>query len=88
LQNVIERSVIMAQKRRITTEDLGAQFAGIESRTDPPLGKRQRFERREVAEALRASGGNVSKAAEALGIHRRQIQRLILRYRIDRANPS
>ena len=31
LQNVIERSVIMAQKRRITTEDLGTQFAGIES---------------------------------------------------------
>jgi transcriptional regulator with GAF, ATPase, and Fis domain/Tfp pilus assembly protein PilF len=88
LQNVIERSVIMAQKRRITTEDLGAQFAGIESRTESSLGKRQRFERREVAEALRATGGNVSKAAESLGVHRRQIQRLILRYKIDRTNPS
>jgi ActR/RegA family two-component response regulator len=41
-----------------------------------------------VAEALRATGGNVSKAAELLAIHRRQIQRLILRYKIDRTNPS
>jgi transcriptional regulator with GAF, ATPase, and Fis domain len=88
LQNVIERSVIMAQKRRITTDDLGAQFAAVERRTEPSTGKRQRFERKDVAEALRATSGNVSKAAELLGIHRRQIQRLILRYKIDRANPS
>jgi two-component system, NtrC family, response regulator HydG len=88
LQNVIERSVIMAQKRRITTDDLGAQFAGIESKTESSSGKRPRFERQEVAEALRATGGNVSKAAELLAIHRRQIQRLILRYKIDRTNPT
>jgi two-component system NtrC family response regulator len=88
LQNVIERSVIMAQKRRIATDDLGAQFAGIESRAESSPGKRQRFERREVVDALRATGGNVSKAAELLALHRRQFQRLIQRYQIDRANPS
>jgi Nif-specific regulatory protein len=88
LQNVIERSVIMAQKRRITTDDLGAQFAGIESRTESSRGKRQRFERREVVNALRATGGNVSQAAELLGAQRRQFQRLIQRHQIDRTNPS
>ena len=88
LQNVIERSVIMAQKRRITTDDLGTQFAGIESRTESSLGKRQRFERQEVVDALRATGGNVSKAAESLALHRRQFQRLMQRYQIDRTNRS
>ena len=88
LQNVIERSVIMTQKRRITTEDLGTQFAGIESRPESPRGKRQRFERREVVNALRATGGNVSQAAQLLGAQRRQFQRLIQRHQIDRTNPS
>jgi Nif-specific regulatory protein len=88
LQNVIERSVIMAQKHRITTDDLGTQFAGLESRTESSLGKRQRFERQEVVNALRATGGNVSKAAELLALHRRQFQRLMLRYKIDRTDPS
>ena len=88
LQNVIERSVIMAQKHRITTDDLGTQFAGIESRTESSLGRRQRFERQEVVNALRSTGGNVSKAAELLALHRRQFQRLMLRYQIDRTNPS
>jgi DNA-binding NtrC family response regulator len=87
LQNVLERAIIMAQKRRITTDDLGTQFAGLESRTESSLGKRQRLERREVVNALRATGGNVSQAAELLGAHRRQFQRLIQRHRIDRTNP-
>jgi DNA-binding NtrC family response regulator len=88
LQNVIERAVIMAQNHRITTDDLGTQFAGIEKRVDSSQGKRQRFERGDVVNALRETGGNVSKAADLLALHRRQIQRLIQRYRIDRTNPS
>jgi transcriptional regulator with GAF, ATPase, and Fis domain/serine/threonine protein kinase/Tfp pilus assembly protein PilF len=88
LQNVIERAVIMAQKHRITTDDLGAQFAEVERRVDSSQGKRQRLDREEVVNALRETGGNVSKAAESLNLHRRQIQRLIQRYRIDRTNPN
>jgi Nif-specific regulatory protein len=87
LQNVLERSVIMAQKHRITIDDLGTQFAGIGVRTESSPGNRQRLERREVVDALRASGGNVSKAAELLALHRKQLQRLMLRYKIDRTNP-
>jgi transcriptional regulator with GAF, ATPase, and Fis domain/Tfp pilus assembly protein PilF len=88
LQNVIERAVIMAQRHRITTDDLGEQFAGTENRTVTRRGKRRHLERREVVNALRATGGNVSQAAELLGAQRRQFQRLIQRHRIDRANPS
>jgi transcriptional regulator with PAS, ATPase and Fis domain len=87
LQNVLERSVIMAQKHRIATDDLGAQFAGIENKAESTQGKRPRLERRDVVEALRATDGNVSKAADLLVLHRRQLQRLIQRYQIDRANP-
>jgi DNA-binding NtrC family response regulator len=88
LQNVIERSVIMAQKRRVTVEDLGSQFAGIELSDNSAVRKRRCVERQEVANALRETGGNVTKAAALLGIHRRQFQRLVQRYRIDRANPG
>jgi Nif-specific regulatory protein len=88
LQNVIERAVIMAQGHRIVIDDLGAQFAGIERMTEVPRGKRERFERREVVNALRVTGGNVSKAAELLSVHRRQLQRLMQRYGIDRTNPN
>jgi transcriptional regulator with GAF, ATPase, and Fis domain/Tfp pilus assembly protein PilF len=87
LQNVIERAVIMAQGHRIALDDLGAQFAGIERMTEVPRGKRERFERREVVNALRVTGGNVSKAAELLSVHRRQLQRLMQRFNIDRTNP-
>jgi transcriptional regulator of acetoin/glycerol metabolism len=77
----------MAQKRRITTDDLGTQCAGIERRAELTQGnKRLRFERGEVVNALRETGGNVRNAAELLTIHRQQLQRLIRRYRIDRTN--
>jgi Nif-specific regulatory protein len=88
LQNVIERSVIMTQKRRVAVDDLGGQFAAIEPKTDVSQGKRRLFDRNEVMNALRETGGNVSKAAEVLTTHRRQLQRLIRRYRIDRTNLS
>jgi Nif-specific regulatory protein len=86
LQNVIERSVIMTQKRRVAVDDLGGQFAALEPKTDVPQGKRRLFDRNEVMKALRETSGNVSKAAELLTTHRRQIQRLIRRYRIDRTD--
>jgi len=88
LQNVIERSVIMTQKRRIAVEDLGGQFAAIEPETDDDQEKRRPLDRYEVMNALRETGGNVSKAAKLLTTHRRQLQRLMRRYRIDRTNLS
>ena len=88
LQNVIERAVIMAQKRRISLEDLGGRFTEVEPVTAESSGKRRVFDRDQVVNALRETNGNVSKAAEQLGTHRRQLQRLIRRYRVDRTSLS
>jgi Nif-specific regulatory protein len=88
LQNVIERAVIMTQKRRIAVEDIGEKFQNVQPRTEIASSKRRLFDRTQVVTALRDTGGNVSKAAELLSTHRRQLQRLIRRYRIDKTNLS
>ena len=41
-----------------------------------------------ATQALRATDGNVTKAAEMLATHRRQLQRLMKRYNIDRSSVS
>jgi len=85
LQNAIERAVIMTQKRRIAMDDLGATFADMRPPQETVAGRKRRvFDRDQVITALRDTDGNVSKAAEMLAIHRRQLQRLIKRYQIDR----
>ncbi len=86
LLNVVQRATIMTQKRRITLEDIGDKFQSIQPRTELPTTKRKVIDRLQVVNALRETGGNVSKAAELLSIHRRQLQRLIRRYRIDKTN--
>jgi Nif-specific regulatory protein len=86
LQNVIERAVIMTQKRRISVEDLGGRFTEIESAPEVAPNRRRIFDRDQVLKALKETNGNVSKAAELLPTHRRQLQRLIRRYRIDRTS--
>jgi len=88
LQNVIERAVIMTQKRTIAAEDLGAQYAAVAAKADVPPGKHRLFDRNEIMNALRETNGNISKAAELLTTHRKQLQRLIRRYEIDRADLS
>lgn len=44
-----------------------------------------RFERQHLAEALARHSGNVSRTAEALGIHRTTLQRLMRRYGLERS---
>jgi Nif-specific regulatory protein len=85
MQNVIERAVIMTQKRRVIFEDLGGVLAGAEASSEDNQGTRRRaFDRSQVLGALKDTRGNVTKAAELLGTHRRQLQRLMQRYKIDR----
>jgi DNA-binding NtrC family response regulator len=42
----------------------------------------ERFERRYLAEALRRSGGNVSQAAQMIGVSRKFMHRAIVQYRL------
>jgi len=89
LQNTIERAVIMTQNRRITLQDVGSPFTEILTQTSDASGARKRvIDKNEVVNALKESGGNITRAAEILATHRRQLQRLIKRYHIDRNNPS
>ncbi len=85
-QNVIERAVIMTQNKRIGIEDLGEQFQSLADETTGDNGRRRVLEKDQVIAALKETGGNVSKAAELLQTHRRQLQRLIRRYHIERMN--
>jgi len=89
LQNVIERAVIMTQRRRIPLEDVGELFAGINTEADAQSGSSSRvIDRNQIVRALRDNNGNITRAAESLSTHRRQLQRLIKRYAIDRTNLS
>lgn len=85
-QNVIERAVLMTQNRRISIEDLPDYIRVLADDATAGNGRRRTLDKEQVAAALKSTGGNVSKAAEQLGTHRRQLQRLIRRYGIDRSD--
>lgn len=86
LQNVIERAVIMSQKRKISLENLGAKFETVAKTIKIEKGPKKSLEKDEVIEAMKASQGNVSRAAQILSTHRRQLQRLLRRYGIDKGD--
>ncbi len=89
LQNVIERAAIMTQKRRITFDDLGGAFSDVAVEPEVvSVRKRPVFDREQVVNALHETNGNVTRAAELLSTHRRQLQRLMKRYAIDKSNLS
>jgi two-component system, NtrC family, nitrogen regulation response regulator NtrX len=77
LRNVIERLLIMVPGDTITAQDLA--FLGRDTPTEEPptvdgglpLGEaRERFEREYILQALAAQQGNISRAADALGVER------------------
>ena len=68
LENVIERTLVLAPEDRIRREDLPeALRGGGRARSDGHLKAR---EREHILEALRRCGGNKKAAARSLGIHR------------------
>ncbi len=84
LQNTIERAVIMTQNRRISLADVGKPFTDIQVCSETQGGKRRTIDKEQVINALKEAKGNITRAAEILSTHRRQLQRLIKRYQIDR----
>jgi len=79
LQHVIERAVLMAAGDQIREEDLGLQArrdAGARL-TDMPL---EEAERTLIQQALARHDGNVSRAAEALGLSRSALYRRLNRH--------
>ena len=83
LENRVKRAVIMAEGKQVTAADL--ELAPVEQ--DPmPFNLRQvreEAESRALIRAYRHTGGNVSQAAELLGITRPTFYALIKKYNLD-----
>jgi DNA-binding NtrC family response regulator len=90
LKNTIERAVIMAEGEELRSEDLPdeitpgpqkslASEAAVEGGLAVPFTAdfredRREFERRYIGRCLEHTNGNVTKAAEILGMHRQSLQ--------------
>ncbi|TQV83329.1 sigma-54-dependent transcriptional regulator [Denitrobaculum tricleocarpae] len=83
LQNCIRRAVLSAGDRRIDSGDIHYLAEGPASRQTAPDLDLKRIERSALKSALQHTGGNVSKAADLLGITRDT-----LRYRISKFDLS
>jgi two-component system NtrC family response regulator len=80
LENVTKRAVILTDGPMIKAKDLGLESAAVE---DEPLNlreARESAERREVARALARVNGNLSKAADLLGVSRPTLYDLLNRF--------
>ena len=94
LGNVIERATTLCGKPVLDADDLPALHPVPPGAPDPtegvPLPEAKRriteaFEREAIAAALRSSRGNVTHAADTLGIARSVLQRLLKRHGLDPA---
>jgi two-component system NtrC family response regulator len=83
LRSTVERAVLVSVGRWVTLNDLGLG-------TEPASHRRAAGStgrgpaKAEVEAALRATQGNVSRAADKLGVNRRKLQRLMRQFGIDR----
>ena len=80
LENVIKRAVILSEGTVIQARDLGMAATTAD---DMPLNLREArdgAERREVARALARANGNLSKAADLLGVSRPTLYDLLNRF--------
>jgi DNA-binding NtrC family response regulator len=92
LENMIERLVVLADGAEIRLDELPERLrpalvsALPGARSEIGLTERvELFERAQIAEALRASAGNQTRAAEALRIRRTSLQYKLKKYGLDAA---
>jgi len=98
LENIIERAVVLCKGKKLTVAELPEsvtrrEFDGFEIPTTArELGDVKRrlwketilpIEREFVVRLLEKSDGNISEAARLAGLHRKQLQRLLKRNKID-----
>jgi two-component system NtrC family response regulator len=80
LENVIKRAVILSESQVIRASDLGLESTAAE---DEPLNLREArdsAERRELVRAMARANGNLSKAADLLGVSRPTLYDLLNRF--------
>jgi len=90
LRNAIERAVVLADGPALTAADLPASVTGADAPLRPAeaalagltyreaLARARRdFDRAFLSAALERHGGNITRAAEELGLHRQSLQKLL-----------
>jgi transcriptional regulator with PAS, ATPase and Fis domain len=77
----LARATAPTTSRRPRLESITSTELPVDSSTREPL------TRAAIERALRDTGGNVTAAAVALGLHRTQLRRLLLRLKIGRTQP-
>ena len=87
LENIIERAVSFANSPGILPADLPASLQQFPSQKISPSLKLKEtiknVEKELIWSSLQKSGGNISKAAFELGIHRQQLQRKLRKLKIE-----
>jgi two-component system, NtrC family, nitrogen regulation response regulator NtrX len=91
LRNLIERIIIIVDKREITKKDIEFLFSGEKSSIKDILSESNSFqefkekaERAFIIKQLNANDWNISKTAEALDIQRSHLYNKIKKYEIER----
>lgn len=90
LSNLVERSVILSSGSMIEPLDLGFSTTAKAAASGAPDSKMvslEEIEKDHIQKVIEASGGNLSRAAEVLGITRSTLYSKIKRYSLD-ANPE
>ena len=83
LRNVVEQMVVLSRGQRIGVRDLPAHIRSAGEETPMTVvegGTLEAMEKQAIVLALKAAGGNRTRAAEQLGISRRTLHRKILEY--------
>jgi len=83
LRNVVEQVVVLSRGKRIGARELPAHIRETDSgdvSVSIGSGTLEDVEKQAIAQALKASGGNRTRAAEQLGISRRTLHRKIVEY--------
>jgi DNA-binding NtrC family response regulator len=90
LQNAVRRAALSAGRRQIEPADLppsivravspASRVAAPALEDDEPLLPFREIERRAILRAMKASGGNVEKAAKALGLSRATVYRRLVEF--------
>jgi two-component system response regulator HydG len=92
LKNLVERLAILKAGQTISPDDLPGEMTSMLSPAQTPSGSNYQdakqkvlddFNRQVIGTSLKENEGNVSKAAESLGMDRGNFQRLMRRYNIQ-----
>ena len=83
LENVVERAIILSDREVVSLEDLPPHLRSTTIQRKLPLSSIEEMEKRLILDILKVTGGNQSKAAKILGVHRNTLHRKLKKYNID-----